>query len=61
MKTRDVIEIEAESYLEEQFLVETFPDAIWLNIHGTTKFYLSNVHIERVEEALNEWNRSVHI
>ncbi len=55
MRRKTVIELEAESYLEEQFLLDQFPAARWLNLGGTTRFYLDVDENERVLEALTKW------
>ncbi len=55
MKRRVVIEVESESYLEEQFLLDKFPHSIWLNMGGQTKFYMDIDEKEAVLEALTEW------
>ena len=55
MKRRVVIEMESESYLEEQFLLDKFPDAVWLNMGGQTRFYMDIDEKERVLQALTEW------
>ena len=55
MKRRVVIEVEAESYLEEQYLLDQFPDAVWLNMGGQTRFYMDIDDKDRVLEALTNW------
>jgi len=55
MKRRVVIELESESYIEEQFLLDRLPDAVWLNMGGSTKFYLPIEEKERVLEAITDW------
>ena len=55
MKRRVVIELESESYLEEQFLIDRFPDATWLNQGGNTTFYISIDDNDRVLKAITEW------
>jgi len=40
MKVKRVIEIKTEDYLEEQYILENFPQAVWFNHHGNTMFYL---------------------
>jgi len=55
MKRKVVIELKSESYMEEQYLLDKFPDAIWLNLGGTTRFYLDVNEKERVSEAITEW------
>jgi hypothetical protein len=55
MKVRgDIIEITAESYNEEQDILGTFPDSIWIKLdENRTKFYIKNSHKE-VEAFLEE-------
>lgn len=55
MKRKVVIELQSESYLEEQFLLDKFPGAKWLNLGGTTRFYLDLNEKERVIDAITEW------
>lgn len=55
MRRTLVIEVEAESYMEEQFLLDKFPDAKWLNLGGTTRFYLPVEEKEEVLKAITEW------
>jgi hypothetical protein len=55
MKRRLVIEVESESYLEEQFLLDQFPNAVWLNMGGQTRFYMDIDEKESVLEALTKW------
>lgn len=55
MRRKLVIEVEAESYMEEQFLLDKFPDAKWLNLGGTTMFYISIEEKEEVLKAITEW------
>lgn len=54
MKQRRVVEITAESYIEEQLLLEKFPEAVWVNLTGRTKFYLDEVREEEVIEFMQE-------
>jgi hypothetical protein len=54
MKTRKVIEIEADSYIEEQLIMEAFPEAIWFTGVGGTRFYLPYYRKEDVQEKLEE-------
>ena len=37
MKAKKVIEIQAENYIEEQLLMEAFPEAIWFTGVGNTR------------------------
>lgn len=55
MKRKLVIEVESESYMEEQFLLDRFPGSQWLNLGGTTKFYIPVDEQEEVLKALTEW------
>lgn len=55
MKRSIVIELVSESYLEEQFLIDRFPDASWLNYGGNTRFYISIDDNDRVLKAITEW------
>ena len=55
MKRKVVIQLESESYMEEQFLLDKFPDAVWLNISGSTKFYIDIDEKERVLKAMTDW------
>ena len=55
MKRRVVIEVESESHMEEQFLLDRFPGAIWLNMGGQTKFFMDINEKEEVLSALTEW------
>ena len=54
MKAKKVIEIQAETYIEEQLLIEEFPEAIWFTGVGNTRFYLPEYMEEEVEEKIQE-------
>ena len=54
MEQRTVIEITAESYIEEQLLLEKFPEAVWLNLSGNTRFYLPESSKEEVVSFIEE-------
>ena len=54
MQARKVIEVEAENYIEEQILLEAFPEAIWITGVGNTKFYLDEYMEEEVNEKIKE-------
>jgi hypothetical protein len=55
MKQRRVVEITAESYIEEQILLEKFPEAVWINLGGSTiKFYLNEDRQEDVIKFIQE-------
>ena len=40
MRQRTVVEITAENHIEEQLLLEEYPEAVWVNLDGNTRFYL---------------------
>jgi hypothetical protein len=54
MKAKKVIEIQAESYIEEQLLLESFPEAVWFTGVGNTRFYLPYYMKEDVKEKIRE-------
>ena len=54
MKRRVVIEVESESHMEEQLLLEAYPEAVWFTGVGNTRFYLPEYMEEEIEEKINE-------
>jgi hypothetical protein len=54
MKQRTVVEIQAENYIEEQLLLERFPEAIWINLSGNTMFFLPEDMQEEVVSFIQE-------
>ena len=54
MEAKKVIEIQAENYIEEQILLETYPEAIWFTGDGNTRFYLPEYMEEEVNEKIEE-------
>jgi hypothetical protein len=58
MKVKQVIEITAESYLEEQNIMGRFPDAIWIKLdENRTKFYINKDKERDVEMFLQEMKK----
>lgn len=58
MKVKQVIEITAESYLEEQNIMGRFPDAIWIKLdENRTKFYINKDRERDVEMFLQEMKK----
>lgn len=58
MKYEVVIQLVSESYIEEHFILDEFPDATWTtNPGGNAIFYLPASEEERVSEALKKWER----
>jgi len=57
MITRKVVEIQAETYMEEQFILSRFPDSVWIpgvrGIYAT--FYIPETKAKVIDHALNEW------
>ena len=54
MKQRTVVEVTAENYIEEQLLLEKFPEAVWINLTGRTKFYLDENSKEEAIDFIQE-------
>jgi hypothetical protein len=54
MKQRTVVEVAAESYIEEQLLLEKFPEAVWINLGGSTIFYLDENSKQDVIDFIQE-------
>jgi hypothetical protein len=57
---RSVIEIEVESHIEEQYILEKFPESVWISPAGfgvSTRFYLPYNEMTQieVEQAIQEW------
>ncbi|MCF8019828.1 MAG: hypothetical protein K9L62_10495 [Vallitaleaceae bacterium] len=55
MKRRVVIEVESESYLEKQFLIDKFPGADWVTTGGKTRFFINIDENDRVSEVITKW------
>ncbi len=55
MEYKEVIQLRSESYMEDQFLLDRFPSATWLNHRGSTTFYLSVDEKDSVLKAIKEW------
>lgn len=55
MKVRHMIEITAETYNEEQEVLERFPDSIWIKLNeNRTKFYIKKDQDSEVRKFLVE-------
>ena len=54
MRQRTVIEVTAENMIEEQMLLEKFPEAVWINLSGRTKFYLPENREDDVTSFIQE-------
>jgi len=54
---KHVIQITTESEIEEQYILEKFPEAVWVSLTGRTNFYLPahEGNITDVESAILEW------
>ena len=57
MKMKSTIQVTTESDIEEQYILEKFPEAVWVNLTGRTMFFLPENEGNRteVEEAITEW------
>ena len=60
MEMRSVIEIQVDNHLEEQYILEKFPEAVWISPAGfgvSTRFYLpyNEMTQSEVEQAIQEW------
>ena len=54
MKAKKVIEIQTDSYIEEQLMVEAFPEAVWFTGVGNTRFYLPEYMEEEVNDKIKQ-------
>jgi len=52
MKAKKVIQIETEDYLEGQYILENFPQALWFNYSSNIIFYLPDYLEDEVNEAV---------
>lgn len=57
MKMKSVIQITTEGNIEDQYILEKFPEAVWVSFRGGTNFYLPDGEEYRteVEVAILEW------
>ncbi len=59
MKYKVVIELVAESNLEEHFIHDELPGAVWIPNPGcTTVFYLPESEEDRVTEVMKKWKET---
>jgi len=56
MKSRSVIEIETETYEEEQFILARFPHTAWIKLSENTRFYVPTDQLTKVAEVMAEWS-----
>lgn len=57
MKHKSVIEVTTNSIAEEQFILNRFPDALWIALGERTKFYIPYHEYHIVKETINEWEK----
>lgn len=57
MKAKKVIEIETDNIAEEQYVLNEFPDALWIALDKKTKFYVPYNKNEVVNEILEKWEK----
>jgi hypothetical protein len=57
MMTRKMVEIQAETYLEEQYILSRFPDSVWVpGVRGAfATFYIPETKAKIIDNALKEW------
>ena len=55
MKFKKMIALQSESYEEEQFILNKFPDSVWINLDGGTTFYVPESKINEALHVLKEW------
>ena len=54
MEAKKVIEVQTHNYIEEQLMLEAFPEAVWFTGVGNTRFYLPEYMEEEVEQKIEE-------
>jgi len=57
MKAKKVIEIQTEDYIEEQYILEKFPEALWFNFSGKIIFYLPEEFEDEIKNEIEEFER----
>lgn len=58
MKHRAVIEVVTNSIEEEQFILNRFPDAVWVALkEEKTLFYIPYYQYNSVKKSVEEWNK----
>ena len=59
MKHKKVIQVIAENYQEEQFMLNRFPEAWWDDRSGQMVFSISEDKEFEVQQAINEYKERV--
>ena len=58
MKHRSVIEIEVNTYLEQQHIISRFPNAIWVSLdENRMRFYVPYQEYNEVKKVIEEWEK----
>ena len=57
MKMKAVIQITTDDNIEEQYILEKYPEAVWINLSGRTLFFLNDDEYNRTEilEVITQW------
>jgi hypothetical protein len=56
MRYRRVVEIETSTYAEQQFILNRFPQAVWISVEeNKTRFYLPNEMYQKIIGVIKEW------
>ena len=53
MLIKQIYQVEAESYEEEQAILNLVPESIWINLDGKTIFLIPGAYINRVKKLQN--------
>ena len=59
MKHKKVLQVIAENYAEEQFMLNRFPEAWWDDRSGRMVFSISLEQEDQVNKAINEYKEQV--
>jgi hypothetical protein len=58
MRYRRVVEIETSTYAEQQFILNRFPQAVWISVEeNKTRFYLPNEMYQKIIGVIKEWEK----
>lgn len=57
MRMRSVIEIQTESYAEQQYIMTHLPEAVWIVLGEKTTFYMPYPQYEKVKKVIHEWEK----
>jgi len=56
MKHRAVIQIDVDTYLEQQHILTKFPNAVWISVgENRMRFYVPFQEYNEVKKVIEEW------